>query len=107
MSVARSAVSAAASGLARASRGAWNWDRDGGAGGGIPVDGAAHGARGNAGTAHGRRVAITTRWLGDDVRFLPTNWAKAQKAVGIAQSGLVLGSQARGDYFPLVWNGQP
>jgi ectoine hydroxylase-related dioxygenase (phytanoyl-CoA dioxygenase family) len=66
-----------------------------------------HGARGNTGGQHGRRVAITTRWLGDDVRFLPTNWSKAQKAVGIAQSGLVLGSQARGDYFPLVWDGQP
>lgn len=64
-----------------------------------------HGARGNAsGDDHGRRVAITTRWLGDDVRFLPTHWHKASKAVGIAQSGLMLGSRAHGEYFPLVWN---
>jgi len=64
-----------------------------------------HGARGNtAGDKHGRRVAITTRWLGDDVRFLPTNWAKAQKAVGIAKSGLALGSRGTGEYFPLVWD---
>jgi ectoine hydroxylase-related dioxygenase (phytanoyl-CoA dioxygenase family) len=63
-----------------------------------------HGARGNSGGAHERRVAITTRWLGDDVRFLPTNWAKASQAVGIAKSGLHLGSRAQGEYFPLVWN---
>jgi ectoine hydroxylase-related dioxygenase (phytanoyl-CoA dioxygenase family) len=63
-----------------------------------------HGARGNTASAHGRRVAITTRWLGDDVRFLPTNWAKASQAVGIAKSQLHLGSRAHGDYFPLVWD---
>jgi ectoine hydroxylase-related dioxygenase (phytanoyl-CoA dioxygenase family) len=64
-----------------------------------------HGARGNTGQAgHGRRVAITTRWLGDDVRFLPTHWAKASKAVGIAKSHLSLGSRAHGEYFPLVWD---
>lgn len=64
-----------------------------------------HGARGNAsGDDHGRRVAITTRWLGDDVRYLPTNWTKASKAVGIAKSNLHLGSRAQGEYFPLVWN---
>lgn len=63
-----------------------------------------HGALGNtSGDAHGRRVAITTRWLGDDVRFLPTHWGKASKAVGIAASGLHLGSRAQGEYFPLVW----
>ena len=63
-----------------------------------------HGAKGNSGGAHGRRVAITTRWLGDDVRFLPTYWAKAQQAVGIAKSGLNFGSRAKGEYFPLVWD---
>ena len=61
-----------------------------------------HGAEGNRGQ-QSRRVAITTRWLGDDVRFLPTSYAEAQKGVGIAQSGLVLGSRPRGDYFPTVW----
>jgi ectoine hydroxylase-related dioxygenase (phytanoyl-CoA dioxygenase family) len=64
-----------------------------------------HGARGNTGQHAGRRVAITTRWLGDDVRFLPTHWARAQQAVGIAKSGLVLGARPHGEYFPLVWNG--
>ena len=66
-----------------------------------------HGARGisgGAGEGHGRRVAITTRWLGDDVRFLPTYWNKAINALGIAKSGLHLGSRAQGEYFPLVWD---
>ncbi len=61
-----------------------------------------HGAEGNRGV-QSRRVAITTRWLGDDVRFLPTSFAESQKAVGIAKSGLMLGSQPRGEYFPTVW----
>ena len=66
---------------------------------------AIHGARGNAaGSSHGRRVAITTRWLGDDVRFLPTSFAAAQKAVGIAASELSFGSRPHGEYFPLVWS---
>ena len=67
-----------------------------------------HGADGISaapGRQQSRRVAITTRWLGDDVRFLPTYWHKAQQAVGIAKSGLALGSRAAGDYFPLVWGG--
>jgi ectoine hydroxylase-related dioxygenase (phytanoyl-CoA dioxygenase family) len=63
-----------------------------------------HGARGNSGKQHGRRVAITTRWLGDDVRFLPSNWGRAQKAVGIVKSDLAMGSRPSGDYFPLVWD---
>ena len=63
-----------------------------------------HGARGNSGDKQGLRVAITTRWLGDDVRFLPTYWGKSQKAVGIAKSGLAMGSKPSGEYFPLVWD---
>ena len=69
-----------------------------------------HGADGNkggdarSGNAAGRRVAITTRWLGDDVRFLPTSFAASQRGVGIAESGLALGSKPRGEYFPLVWD---
>ena len=62
-----------------------------------------HGADGNKGS-QGRRVAITTRWLGDDVRFLPTSFAAAQRAVGITASELVLGARPHGDYFPLVWD---
>ena len=65
---------------------------------------AIHGARGNSGSGHGRRVAITTRWLGDDVRFLPTSFTAAQRAVGIAASDLSFGSRPHGEYFPLVWD---
>ncbi len=63
-----------------------------------------HGAHGNKGGLGGRRVAITTRWLGDDVRFLPTYWHKAEKAVGIAKSELSYGSRAQGEYFPVVYD---
>ena len=63
-----------------------------------------HGADGNKGGAQGRRVAITTRWLGDDVRFLPTSFAASQRAVGIVASEMVLGAKPHGEYFPVVWN---
>jgi len=62
-----------------------------------------HGADGNRGKQR-RRVAITTRWLGDDVRFLPTSYAKARSGVGIVASDLKLGARPHGDYFPVVWN---
>lgn len=66
-----------------------------------------HGAHGIANAGLGRRVAITTRWLGDDVRFMPTSWKAAQSATGIAASELPLGSRPRGEYFPLVWDARP
>jgi ectoine hydroxylase-related dioxygenase (phytanoyl-CoA dioxygenase family) len=62
-----------------------------------------HGADGNKGGA-GRRVAITTRWLGDDVRFLPTSYAKAMKSTGLEASELVIGGRPKGDWFPVVWD---
>jgi ectoine hydroxylase-related dioxygenase (phytanoyl-CoA dioxygenase family) len=64
-----------------------------------------HGAKGNRGDADaGRRVAITTRWLGDDIRFLPHDYANSRRAPGMAKSDLRLGSRPRGEYFPLVWS---
>jgi ectoine hydroxylase-related dioxygenase (phytanoyl-CoA dioxygenase family) len=64
-----------------------------------------HGAKGNTGKdANSRRVAITTRWLGDDVRFIPTSYAKALKQVGIANSNIPMGGKPDGEYFPLVWD---
>jgi ectoine hydroxylase-related dioxygenase (phytanoyl-CoA dioxygenase family) len=64
-----------------------------------------HGAKGNRGDADaGRRVAMTTRWLGDDIRFLPTNYKNALRSPGMAKSELYFGSRPRGEYFPLVWS---
>jgi len=63
-----------------------------------------HGARGNDGTAmHPRRVAMTTRWLGDDVRFLPYSYERAIKQPAVAGAQLKLGQRPRGDWFPLVY----
>jgi ectoine hydroxylase-related dioxygenase (phytanoyl-CoA dioxygenase family) len=62
-----------------------------------------HGADGNTGNA-GRRVAITTRWLGDDVRFLPNSYNRAMKSTGLAESDLAIGGKPKGDYFPVVWD---
>lgn len=64
-----------------------------------------HGAKGNVGSAaHGRRVAITTRWLGDDVRYLPTPYINNNPAPGLAAADFPLGALPKGDYFPLVWD---
>ncbi len=64
-----------------------------------------HGAKGNTGKdASSRRVAITTRWLGDDVRFLPKSYTKALNQVGIAKSEIPMGGKPDGEYFPLVWD---
>ena len=62
-----------------------------------------HGADGNRGQ-QSRRVAITTRWIGDDCRFLPTSYAKARSGVGIVASDLKLGARPHGEYFPIVWD---
>jgi hypothetical protein len=65
-----------------------------------------HGARGNKGAAGaGRRVAITTRWLGDDVRFLPADYKKSLSAVEMPKSArrrLTIGCKPPDDCFPLV-----
>jgi ectoine hydroxylase-related dioxygenase (phytanoyl-CoA dioxygenase family) len=64
-----------------------------------------HGALGNSGTgAHSRRVAITTRWLGDDVRFLPFSYTQSLKQLGVVETDLALGARPHGDWFPLVYD---
>ncbi len=63
-----------------------------------------HGSRGNTGSArHGRRVAITTRWLGDDVRWLPLDGKVAQYAAGIVGRPPPNGSRPSRSTFPVVW----
>jgi len=60
-----------------------------------------HGAKGNAGSrTGGRRVAITTRWMGDDVHWLPFDPATAKQASGEAPPPL--GARPRGEWFPLI-----
>lgn len=64
-----------------------------------------HGAAGHNG--HGRnpqRIAMTTRWLGDDVRFLPYSYERALQQTAIAQSNLMLGQRPHGEWFPLVYD---
>jgi ectoine hydroxylase-related dioxygenase (phytanoyl-CoA dioxygenase family) len=64
-----------------------------------------HGARGNSGTGkHPRRIAMTTRWLGDDVRFLPYSYDRAVQQRAIAQSNLMLGQRPHGEWFPLIYD---
>ena len=64
-----------------------------------------HGASGNLGDKGlGRRVAITTRWFGDDVRFLPTQNFGAGAIAGLGPGELPMGARPRGDAFPLVWS---
>ena len=47
---------------------------------------------------------MTTRWLGDDVRFLPYSYERARQNPAIAQSNLMLGQKHRGEWFPLVYD---
>jgi ectoine hydroxylase-related dioxygenase (phytanoyl-CoA dioxygenase family) len=63
-----------------------------------------HGAKGNAGSIHhGRRVAITTRWLGDDVRWLPLD-PRFTSGAGIdPDRPPALGSRPSRTVFPVVW----
>lgn len=64
-----------------------------------------HGASGNKGAkGAGRRVAMTTRWFGDDVRFLPTTGYKGNGIPGVAESPIPVGGRPHGEYFPLVWS---
>ena len=63
-----------------------------------------HGASGNSGNGkHPRRVAMTTRWLGDDVRFLPYSYERARQNRALAQANLMLGQRPHGEWFPLVY----
>jgi ectoine hydroxylase-related dioxygenase (phytanoyl-CoA dioxygenase family) len=64
-----------------------------------------HGARGNDGLGtYPRRIAMTTRWLGDDARFLPHSYERALKQPAVAQSQLMLGQRPHGDWFPLIYD---
>ena len=65
-----------------------------------------HGAAGHDGRgAHPRRIAMTTRWLGDDVRFLPYSYDRARQQPAVAQTKLMLGQRPHGEWFPLVYDG--
>ena len=64
-----------------------------------------HGASGHDGQGqHPQRIAMTTRWLGDDVRFLPHSYERALQQAAIAQTNLMLGQRPHGDWFPLVYD---
>ena len=54
--------------------------------------------------AAGRRVAITTRWLGDDVRWLPLERRTAYGAGIDPAHPPVTGSRPSRTAFPLVWS---
>jgi ectoine hydroxylase-related dioxygenase (phytanoyl-CoA dioxygenase family) len=63
-----------------------------------------HGALGCTGSGqHPRRIAMTTRWLGDDVRFLPLSYERARQQPAIAGTKLMLGQRPHGEWFPLVY----
>jgi len=59
---------------------------------------AIHGARGNANAVR-RRRAMSTRWLGDDVKYR----AAADIPKPIRDPGLVHGAPITCDLFPIVW----
>jgi ectoine hydroxylase-related dioxygenase (phytanoyl-CoA dioxygenase family) len=64
-----------------------------------------HGALGHDGNGqHPRRIAMTTRWLGDDVRFLPYSFDRARQQPAIAQTNLMLGQRPHGEWFPLIYD---
>ena len=64
-----------------------------------------HGAQGHDGHgAYPQRIAMTTRWLGDDVRFLPYSYDRARQQPAVAQTNLILGQRPHGEWFPLVYD---
>jgi len=64
-----------------------------------------HGALGHDGNGrHPRRIAMTTRWLGDDVRFLPHSYDRARQQPAVAQTNLMLGQRPHGEWFPLIYD---
>jgi ectoine hydroxylase-related dioxygenase (phytanoyl-CoA dioxygenase family) len=63
-----------------------------------------HGALGHDGNGqHPRRIAMTTRWLGDDVRFLPHSYDRARQQLAVAETNLMLGQRPHGEWFPLIY----
>ena len=63
-----------------------------------------HGAKGNAARSTAqRRVAITTRWFGDDVRWLPIGADLIGFAAGIGDVKPPVGSRPSQETFPVVW----
>ena len=64
-----------------------------------------HGALGHDGKGpHLRRIAMTTRWLGDDVRFLPYSYDRARQQPAVARTHLMLGQRPYGEWFPMVYD---
>ncbi len=64
-----------------------------------------HGALGNDGSgSHPRRIAMTTRWLGDDIRFLPYSYERALQNPAIARTQLMMGQRPHGEWFPVVYD---
>ncbi len=61
-----------------------------------------HGAKGNKNAGAGRRVAITTRWLGDDIRWIPTTYGGARPRA--EEADIPVGGKPSGSAFPLVWD---
>ena len=58
-----------------------------------------HGSQGNA-SAVNRRRALSTRWVGDDARFVRPN---GEFAIPTTDPGLPDGSRFEGPAFPEVW----
>jgi hypothetical protein len=48
-------------------------------------------------------VAITTRWLGDDVRWLPIDPKLAKSAFGLNGTPPPVGARPPTASFPVVW----
>ena len=53
-----------------------------------------------AGRVHGRRRALSTRWLGDDVTYCPR---PGETSPPFPDIGLEEGERMREDWFPVVW----
>jgi ectoine hydroxylase-related dioxygenase (phytanoyl-CoA dioxygenase family) len=70
-----------------------------------------HGAEGVKGD-QGRRVAMTTRWLGDDCRWVPGLYDRGGRGIpglytDTGAPPFFLGDRPQGDLFPLVWKKAP
>jgi ectoine hydroxylase-related dioxygenase (phytanoyl-CoA dioxygenase family) len=61
-----------------------------------------HGAAGNVSAKH-RRRAVSTRWTGDDARFVRR---KGEVAIPRADPGLASGVAMDSDAFPVIWRRQ-
>jgi ectoine hydroxylase-related dioxygenase (phytanoyl-CoA dioxygenase family) len=58
-----------------------------------------HGAPGNASTQH-RRRALSTRWTGDDARYVKR---QGEVAIPLSDPGLLPGAAMDSEAFPVVW----